>query len=485
MVHNTDILIFFIMKANKKLLLLSLLAASCLNLVAWSARAQGASGVLTMKDALNIAINQQQLLKAKDNYAKASAEGIIAAKRDGLPDFILSAQQAYGTANGLNGLPSGLNGLISTTAGPVSATQNWNSAFASLYSSEINWNIFSFGLQKAHVADARGIYNLDAADLEQEKFQQQVKAAGAYLNLLAAQRLHYSMDVNLSRVLQLRNVILLRTVNGLNAGVDSSIANAELAKARIAVTDAVSYEQKQAANLAMQLGISRQDFTLDSAYINQLPARLPQHPLDEIANHPELLFLAARVKSSDLAATYLSKTSLPKVSLFGALQGRGSGFGTGYNPSDPGSYSQSYFNGVEPIRGNYLIGVGVTWNLSNLGRVSSRVKSQHFQSSGLLNEYHYQENNLTNQLEEGNKQLINALQKYHEAPIQLKAASDAYEQKKTLYSNGLATIVDVTQTLYDLNRAETDKDIASNGVWQSLLYIAGSSGDLNLFTNQF
>ena len=457
----------------------------CLSLIACSARAQNAGSTLTMKEALNIALNQQQILKAKDNYAKASAEGITAAKRDGLPDFILSAQQAYGTVNGLNGSPSGLTGLISTTSGPVSATQNWNTAFAAIYSSEINWNIFSFGLQKAHVAEARGIYDRDAADLEQEKFQQQVKAAGAYLNLLAAQRLHYSMNVNLSRVLQLRDVILLRTVNGLNAGVDSSIANAELAKARIAVTDAISYEQKQAAYLAVQLGINQQDFTLDSAYINQLPARLPRHTVDDISNHPELRFLAARVKTSDLAATYLSKTSLPKVSLFGALQGRGSGFGTGYNPAEPGSYSQDYFNGVEPIRGNYLVGVGVTWNLGDLGRVSSRAKSQHFQSNGLINEYHYQENNLTNELAEGNKQLINALEKYHEVPIQLKAATDAYEQKKTLYSNGLATIVEVTQTLYDLNRAETDKDIASNAVWQSLLYIAGSSGDLNLFINQF
>ncbi|MDB4919144.1 MAG: transporter, partial [Mucilaginibacter sp.] len=93
------------------------------------------------------------------------------AKRDGLPDLTLSAQQAYGTINGLNGLPSGLPGLVATTAGP---SQNWNAAFGSLYLTNINRNIFSFGLQKAHVAEAKGIYDRDAADLEQERFQQQV-----------------------------------------------------------------------------------------------------------------------------------------------------------------------------------------------------------------------------------------------------------------------------------------------------------------------
>jgi outer membrane protein TolC len=473
------------MKTTKKLILISTISAVSFVLVCFSVQAQGTDSVLTLQKALNIALSQQQILKAKDNYSKASAEAVISAKRDGLPDLTLSAQQAYGTMNGLNGLASGLPGLTTITAGPVAANQNWNAAFGAFYSSNINWNIFSFGLQRAHVAEAKGIYDRDAADLEQEKFQQQVRVAGAYLNLLAAQRLHYSMDVNLSRVSQFRDVILVRTVNGLNAGVDSTIANAELSKARIAVTDAINYEQNQAANLAMQLGINNQSFSLDSVYISQLPARLPEQPIDDISNHPELKFLAARVKGSDLTANFISKTSLPKVSLFGVLQDRGSGFGTSYGTNNPGNYNQSYFNGIDPVRGNYLIGIGVAWNLTDLGRVASRVKSQHYNSAALTNEYHYLENNLTNQLQQGNKQLANALQKYREVPIQLKAAGDAYEQKKTLYSNGLTTIVDVTQTLYNLNRAETDKDLAGNTVWQALLYMAASSGNFNLFINQF
>ncbi len=463
--------------------MIGIVSAAFLSLAHFSAQAQ--DSVLTLQKALNIALSKQQILKAKDNYAKASAEGIVSAKRDGLPDLTLSAQQAYGTINGLNGLASGLPGLTTITAGPVAPTQNWNAAFGAYYSSNIDWNIFSFGLQRAHVAEAKGFYARDAADLEQEKFQQQVRVAGAYLNLLAAQRLYYSMDVNLARVSQLRDVIRIRTVNGLNPGVDSTIANAELSKARMAVTDAINYEQSQAANLAQQLGTDDQTFSLDSIYINQLPARLPVQPVDDLSGHPELQFLDARVNSSDLTANVISKTSLPKLSLFGVLQDRGSGFGTGYNPNVPGSYSQSYFNGIDPARGNYLIGVGITWNLTDMGRAASRVKSQRFDSDGLRNEYNYLENNLSNQLKEGNMQLANTLQKYHEAPIQLKAASEAYEQKKDLYSNGLATIVDVTQTLYNLNRAETDKDIASTAVWQALLYMAASSGKFNLFINQF
>src|ERR1700741_4642224 len=125
------------MKTTKKLLVTGILSVASLSLACCYAQAQ--DSVLTLQKALNIALSKQQILKAKDNYAKASAEGIISAKRDGLPDVTLSAQQAYGTINGLNGLASGLPGLTTITSGSISATQNWNAAFGAFYSSNIDW----------------------------------------------------------------------------------------------------------------------------------------------------------------------------------------------------------------------------------------------------------------------------------------------------------------------------------------------------------
>ena len=57
--------------------------------------------------------------------------------------------------------------------------------------------------------------------------------------------------------------------------------------------------------------------------------------------------------------------------------------------------------------------------------------------------------------------------------------------KIDLYKNGLANIVDLTQALYTLNRAEVDKDIAYNNVWQALLYKAAATGDFGIFINNF
>jgi outer membrane protein TolC len=131
-----------------------------------------------------------------------------------------------------------------------------------------------------------------------------------------------------------------------------------------------------------------------------------------------------------------------------------------------------------------MFGISATWNLTDLIRVHKAVTTQHHFTDAYQDEFELQRNTLQEQLNLADKRMAIALKEYNEAPVQLKAASDAYLQKSTLYQNGLATIVDVTQALYNVNRAETDRDIAYNGLWQALLFKAVVSGDLNLFLSQ-
>jgi outer membrane protein TolC len=444
-------------------------------------RAQTTSSRLTLPDAIKTAMANYSLLQAKQNYANASAEAVQAARKDALPDFTIEAENAYGTLNGVNGLSSGQTGVTTLTSGPVTASQNWNAAFGALYVTNIDWNIYSFGLQKSHVEAARGQNRQDLADLKQEQFQQQVRVAGAYLDLLSAQRLRMSMEDNLARSSQLRDIILRRTDNGLNPGVDSSIADAEVSKARLSLIDAENYEQSKSSQLSTQMGVAPQLFILDTSFSMRLPGNMPDTAA--LSQHPVLQFMDSRVKASNLLADYIHKTGLPRFTLFGVGQERGSGFGGNY-ASNQADYSTAWFQGVNPVRANYLIGIGITWNMTDFIRVKSRVASQHYLSAALINEYDLEQNKLVNQWSLADQQIRNALLKYRETPIQLKAAIDAYGQKQALYENGLATIVDVAQTLYILNRAEIDRNVACDAVWQALLFKAGTAGDMNLFLNQ-
>jgi adhesin transport system outer membrane protein len=439
--------------------------------------------VLTIKDAEQIALSNYASIKAKANQLNASKAFLTETKTEYLPDVNLSAQQDYGTINGQNGPLYGYRGLSVASSGPALPNQNWNAAFGSLYLANINWDFFSFGKAREKVKVQKTIVSLDENDLAQEQFQHQVRVASTYLNLLAAQQLAKAQQDNLNRSIDLQKVVVARVKNGLNPGVDSSLANAEVSNARIALTNAEQTVQDQSNQLSQYMGIKPQDFLLDSAFVTKAPANAdPQSALNP-DDHPLLKYYRNRIGVSDEQAKYYKTFSYPTLSLFGVYQGRGSGFGSSYL-ADP-TYTGSYGAGADPTRFNYLFGIGMIWNITNPFRVHYQVKSQKFTSEQFKNEYELVAQQLQDQQVLAETRIANALKNYREVPVEVKAASDAYTQKFTLYKNGLANIVDFTQALFTLNRAEIDQDIASNNVWQALLFKAAATGDFGIFMSNF
>ncbi|RKR81483.1 outer membrane protein TolC [Mucilaginibacter gracilis] len=440
---------------------------------------------LTLKDAIQTALANYGTIKAKANYIKASAANVTENKREQLPDFNISAQQDFGTVNSNFGPSYGYRGFSVSSSGPSLPSQNWNAAFGALYLANINWDFFSFGKARQKVKVAQSILNRDQADLSQEQFQHQVRVSTAYLNLLAAQQLTRAQQKNLDRASEILKVVVVRAKNGLNAGVDSSLAGAEVSSAKIALTNAHDFEQTQASQLAQLLGVTQQNFTLDSLFVTAIPKVINPQPAIKLEQHPILQFYQNRIDYSDALAKYYKTFNYPTFSLFGIMQGKGSGFGSAYGANNLNDYTANYGTGVNPTRGNYLLGVGLIWNLTSPLRVKHQVEAQRYNSLGLKDEYNLVDQNLQNQSLQAETRIDNALKNYHEAPVGYKAASDAFLQKSVLYKNGLTTIVDVTQALYALNRAETDRYIAYNNVWQALLYKAASNGDFGIFINEF
>ena len=440
--------------------------------------------VLSMKDAEQIALTNYGTIKAKANQLNSSKAYLTETKTEYLPDVSLSAQQDYGTVNGQNGPLYGYKGLSVASSGPVTAKQNWNAAFGSLYLANVNWDFFSFGKAVEKVKVQGAVVKLDETDLAQEQFEHQVRVAATYLNLLAAQQLSKAQQDNLNRSIDLQKVVIARVKNGLNPGVDSSQANAEVSAARIALTNAQQTEQDQSNQLAIYLGIPPQNFQLDSVFVTKAPVNLDPQSNLSFDNHPLLQFYRNRIGVSDEQAKYYSTFSYPTFTLFGVYQGRGSGFNSGYS-ADQSAYNSSYGAGADPTRYNYLFGVAMVWNITNPFRIHYQVKSQKYTSEQLKNEYDLVGEQLRDQLILANTRIDNALKNYREVPVEVKAATDAYNQKFALYKNGLANIVDFTQALYILNRAEVDNYIAANNMWQALLSKAAAKGDFGIFINNF
>ena len=437
--------------------------------------------VLTLKDAVSVALQNYGTLKAKSSYVKASAASVAQSKKEYLPDLNISMQQDYGTVNGQNGILYSYRGLSAAPSGPAMDKQNWNTAFGSLYLANINWDLFSFGRSREKVQTAKAAVAQDEADLEQEQFQHEIRVSAAYLNLLAAQRLTLSQQKNLERAKSLATVVTARARSGLNPGVDSSQANAEVSNAKILLTRATDNEQEQSNQLSTLIGIAARNFALDTVFITTIPANIDTSVQTIESDHPTLKYYQSRVDLSNAQARYYNTFKYPTISAYGVFQGRGSGFNYNYNLSNLDGYTKNYTEGVKPTRINYLIGAGIIWNLSGYLKISEQVLSQKFTSQGLKEEYNVADQQLKNEMILAGTKIKNALQNYYEVPAEVKAASDAYLQKSVLYKNGLTGIIDVTQALYALNRAETDRDITYNNVWQALLYKAAAAGDFGIF----
>jgi len=439
---------------------------------------------ISLKEVVDTAMAHYGIIQAKGNYVKAGEERVIQSKRDYLPNLNYSAQQVYGTVNGQNGPLYGFGGLGVASSGLPLADQNWNAGFGALYLANINWEFFSFGRAKQRIEVAKSSLQVNETDLAQEQFQHRIRVAGAYLNLLVAQRLKGIQQKNLDRALIVKRTATARAANGLLAGVDSSLANAEVSAARIALINAENVVQDQINQLAILAGLPVKDYQLDTTFINKIPAAFADTIGLQEGTHPLLQYFKSRIDLSNRQVILNRKQYYPSFSFFGVFQTRGSGFSSNY-ATDQSAYTHDYWEGIKPTRSNYLFGIGVQWNMTTLLRTKPAVRAQEFTSKGLQNEYDQVKQQLDAQVTLADTRIKNALSNYREVPNQLTSASDAYLQKTTLYNNGLTTIVDVTQALYALNRAETDRDISYSNVWQALLLKAAATGNWDIFINEF
>ncbi len=241
----------------------------------------------------------------------------------------------------------------------------------------------------------------------------------AYLNLLTARHLRLSYEKNLTRARAIETVVTTRARNGLIAGVDSLLANAEVSNARIAITRARDFEQEQSNQLSVLMGIDPGEFVLDTLFMARLPALLEEPSAGTVESHPTLQFFKSRILAGESQQRYYKTLYFPAFSVVGVFQTRASGFGSSY-ATNRADFTHNAWEGFKPARSNFLLGLGVTWNLTQPIRYSYQVRSQELTNRALLEEYNLTSQRLDAQLELAGNKIRNALENYREAPVQVK-----------------------------------------------------------------
>lgn len=437
-----------------------------------------ASGQKRLPELLDEGIRNYPGIKARLSERESYKKDVSVARAEYMPRVTAQHQYTYATSNSLAGAfyP---NPAVISPSGSIRAENINEATWGSYTSAIVEWNVFNFGKVSGTVNAAEKTDASAEARYENELLQHKVKIADAYLLTLMYGRLARIQEVNLERAQAFHNIVSAGVTSGLRAGVDSSLAAAELVKAQLLMLQAVRDRKTQSLRMQELSGIqSAEEIEIDSMlFFSELPARL-----DTTEWHPHLnplvRFHQLQAEATQARSIAVKRSFLPSITLVGAAWARGSGI----SPEDD-SYHTDFSYGTKYRVHNYLLGVATRWTISDFVSTRQRFKSEQYRAirdEELSNE---QKARTHRQLNEALMQYELSLEQARTAPVQLKAAQEAFLQASARYESGLTDLPTLLQSMVTLNRAEADKAIAYMNVWRSLLAISAAKGDFSIFLN--
>lgn len=426
---------------------------------------------LTLHQSLEALKQYHPALQVKQSLINAATAYIKEIKDQQLPSFQLMEQVVAGTDNSLNGSYFPM-GIVPSTSGGRRAENISSVGVNNFVAGNLQWDFYNFGGYKANEESAEAAVTVRKADLDQQTYFLQVATTAAYFKVLKNELLlKYSMDAY-DRFRNIKNAIQAYVQSGLRPGVDSSIANAELSKARLNMLDASRQLAVAKNELSLLTGLDTSVIKADTSnavLINQW--QVLQSP-DSVINHPLLSYYQSIYKNNLAYEKVIRKSNLPKLSLLSAAWMRGSSI-------DATDKFKSAGNAFSYNRYNYMAGLALTYNLFEGKKRADKLVVQRYQTTAALQQYSLQKDQLESVNKESDIYISTALNKLNEIPVQLKAASDAYTQKLALYNSGLANIIDLVNAFYILNRAQIDEVMVKDEYWRAVFQKAYAANQFN------
>lgn len=441
---------------------------------------------LSLTKALDIAIQSYPSIKVKLAEVDAAKYESEARKLSfTLPTLTFQAQALYATSNQIRGTFYPNEGTAIPTSGGIKVNGYTSDAVFSSFSTILaSYKVANFGKKKAEEHFSTASIDQANADVNRELYEHKVRVTDAYLMTIVFEEAVKIQQKNLDRTQEFYQVIFANANAGLRPGVDSSLAGAEVSKAKLLLLESKRMAKQQKNKLAELLGGINNDFELVTEQFNS--SYVAQSSLENnqiLNNHPILQYFQKKIDFSLAKTQVIQKSYLPSIMARGAVWARGSGI-TDRTDSDGNFIYNSSLSGLGFRAYDYMLGFTTLWNFSDIFKVKQDVKAQQSITKSYqehLNEVQLQ---LNEQHENADLQYTSALEIAHQAPVQLAAAQAAFNQANSRYQAGLSTIVELTQATNVLNRAEIDQIVANNNVWRSVFLKSASKGDLSTFLNQ-
>ncbi|WP_291144982.1 TolC family protein [Flavobacterium sp. UBA7680] len=380
------------------------------------------------------------IVQARSNETRASW----------LPTLKLNYQADIGTNNNTPGPYFGF-GIVPSNSRGVRTENNTSAVLTNLGIAALDWEIYNFGAYQAQNNLARSDIEVEKNKFQQAKYKLEAYTIGNYLQLLRLEDFRSIQSHAIKRNEEIVRSIKSLVKSGVRPAVESSIAEAELSKARLTYIELDNELKQTQLQLAAISDLPFENILPDTLAETRLIERADISGLmfSDTTNHPIINYYNSLVSNSRDKEKLVKKQYNPKVLLEAAAWERGASV-------DAEDHFNKLSTGLDFDRSNYLIGLGISYSLFDLRHQQLKLRTQKKATDYALKNLAAQKSLLALGVNQADLDLKTAQQRLAEIPNQLQAAKAGYRQKLSLHKSGLTDIIDLNAALTILYRSETD-----------------------------
>ena len=398
-------------------------------------------------------------------------------KTNRLPQVKAQLQNTMSTYNGTSGAFFSLPGLFNV-AGSAAAIEGSAVVPNSFGSATLDWEVFTFGKNSKEEAAAGMLYQKASHEKQAYLIQLKKELSDRYISLLSVSaRLDWKRR-NVQRLQSISSITAGLSASGIRPAADSLLATSTYTQA---LGDLIQLEGLEEARrlLVLELYGESSIAIKESMQKFMLPRpKMSSAITTPLENHPSLLVLDNQSSYYSLQAEVEKRDALPSLHLLGGYSFRGSGI------TPQGAAEGSWSNSFRNTHSNFIAGLGITWNITNIHASSfkrEKYKKEAASTQFLKTQY---ELAMSTALSASEIKLAKHYAQFQKSKIAVKQAEEAFGMYMARYKSGLITLTELLQIQALLEQAETNHIDVSRDYWLLVAQEAELTSDFDfLFSN--
>jgi outer membrane protein TolC len=411
---------------------------------------------------------------AKQSAIESAQYTEQATKSNALPQAKMQMQNTYGTYEAASGGFFQQPGLFNVNG--AKGLDGSSTAASSYGSATLEFELFAFGRQQAENKAAEMMTSRVSIDKDAYLITLKKELSKRYIQLIYNDVKLKWIDQNAARLYDIQKSAAGLARSGIKPAADSLLAHSSYTQALAEKDNWVGNKMEAVVRLkelhgqeVIDYSYSDSNFSKPEFNDTQLSSALPSHP-----------FIAALDKQSayyESLGAAQKRAALPSLKLMGGYAYRGSGIGSA------GSVSGKWADGFSNPTNNALVGLGLSWNLTNLYGNKLKANAQFKEAEKAKHTQSQYELSMQAGLQAAKSKINEQRKQLTKTAQAVEQVLSAYDMYMARYKSGLITLTELLQIRQLLEQAENSHIEASRSYWLQLADEAELSNNFDFLFN--